>query len=58
MKTEVTKDMREQFDSDLMNKMKEDPNYMIEKDGVEFYLAKDHGFCWGGECPRLQHSIV
>ena len=48
VKADVTKDMREQFDSDLMNKMKEDPNYMIEKDGVEFYLAKDHGFCWGG----------
>eukprot|EP00536_Pseudo-nitzschia_multiseries_P015112 jgi/Psemu1/216887/e_gw1.822.4.1 len=29
--------------------MKENPNYMIEKDGVEFYLAKDHGFCWGVE---------
>lgn len=48
VKADVTESMREQFDSDLMNEMKDDPNYSIEKDGVEFYLAKDHGFCWGG----------
>ena len=49
VKAEVTQDMREQFDSNLMNEMKQNPNYMLEKDGVEFYLAKDHGFCWGGK---------
>lgn len=49
VKAGVAEDMREQFDSQMMNQMKEDPNYMLEKDGVEFYLAKDHGFCWGGE---------
>ena len=49
VKAEVALDMRDQFDSEMMNLMKEDPNYMMEKDGVEFYLAKDHGFCWGGE---------
>jgi len=47
VKAQVTQDMQDQFDSTLMNEMKESPNYMIEKDGVEFYLAKDHGFCWG-----------
>ncbi len=49
VKAEVAEDMRQQFDSSLMNEMKENPNYMMEKDGVEFYLAKDHGFCWGGK---------
>ncbi|VEU43050.1 unnamed protein product [Pseudo-nitzschia multistriata] len=59
VKAEVTQDMKEQFDSDLMNKMKENPNYMIEKDGVEFYLAKDHGFCWGVERSiNLAYSAV
>jgi len=59
VKEEVTNDMRRQFDSDLMNQMKENPNYMLEKDGVEFYLAKDHGFCWGGKfqcCQRARNS--
>ena len=49
VKAEVTQDMKDQFDSEMMNKMKDDPNYMMEKEGVEFYLAKDHGFCWGGK---------
>lgn len=59
VKEEVTQDMRLQFDSELMNEMKEDPNYMLEKDGVEFYLAKDHGFCWGVERSiNLAYSAV
>ena len=58
VKEEVTKDMRVQFDSELMNAMKEDPNYMMEKDGVEFYLAKDHGFCWGGKYPMQLLACV
>mmetsp|Transcript_6450 Transcript_6450/g.15959 ORF Transcript_6450/g.15959 Transcript_6450/m.15959 type:complete len:521 (+) Transcript_6450:146-1708(+) len=59
VKAEVSADMKKQFDSDLMNQMKEDPNYKIEKDGVEFYLAKDHGFCWGVERSiNLAYSAV
>lgn len=49
VKAEVTGDIRKQFDSELMNRMKDSPNYRMEKDGIEFYLAKDHGFCWGGQ---------
>jgi len=59
VKAEVALDMRDQFDSEMMNLMKEDPNYMMEKDGVEFYLAKDHGFCWGVERSiNLAYSAV
>jgi len=49
VKAGVTQSMKEQFQSDFMNKMKDSPNYMLEKDGVEFFLAKEHGFCWGVE---------
>jgi len=49
VKKDVTQAMKDQFESDIMNQMKDSPNYMLEKDGVELYLAKDHGFCWGGE---------
>lgn len=59
VKKEVEQDMRQQFDSSMMNQMKENPNYMLEKDGVEFYLAKDHGFCWGVERSiNLAYSAV
>ena len=59
VKAEVTEDMKQQFDSELMNEMKENPNYKIEKDGVEFFLAKDHGFCWGVERSiNLAYSAV
>jgi len=59
VKAEVEKDMRSQFDSDMMNQMKEDPNFMMERDGCEFYLAKDHGFCWGVERSiNLAYSAV
>eukprot|EP00592_Proboscia_alata_P006696 CAMPEP_0194353222 /NCGR_PEP_ID=MMETSP0174-20130528/1557_1 /TAXON_ID=216777 /ORGANISM="Proboscia alata, Strain PI-D3" /LENGTH=508 /DNA_ID=CAMNT_0039121667 /DNA_START=145 /DNA_END=1671 /DNA_ORIENTATION=+ len=59
VKSEVTAAMRVQFDSEMMNKMKESPNYMLEKDGIEFYLAKDHGFCWGVERSiNLAYSAV
>lgn len=53
VKAQVTEDMKKQFDSDLMVQMKESPNYMMEKDGIEFYLAKEYGFCWGGEKNKL-----
>lgn len=49
VKKEVAASMRVQFDSELMNKLKESPNYMLEKEGLEIFLAKDHGFCWGGK---------
>lgn len=59
VKAEVTADMKRQFDSDMMNEMKENPNYKIERDGVEFFLAKDHGFCWGVERSiNLAYSAV
>ena len=59
VKAEVTEDMRQQFDSEMMNEMKDTPNYMVERDGVEFFLAKDHGFCWGVERSiNLAYSAV
>lgn len=59
VKAEVTEDMKQQFDSKLMNEMKENPNFKVEKDGVEFFLAKDHGFCWGVERSiNLAYSAV
>lgn len=59
VKADVTEDMRRQFDSELMTAMKDTPNYMVERDGVEFYLAKDHGFCWGVERSiNLAYSAV
>lgn len=59
VKKEVTQSMRDQFDSDMMNQMKETPNFKLEKDGAEFYLAKDHGFCWGVERSiNLAYSAV
>jgi len=59
VKRDVTEAMKEQFDSDLMNEMKETPNFMLVKDGVELYLAKDHGFCWGVERSiNLAYSAV
>jgi len=59
VKGSVEQDMREQFDSQLMNQMKDDPNYMMRKDGIEFFLAKDHGFCWGVERSiNLAYSAV
>jgi len=59
VKRDVTDAMKEQFDSDLMNEMKETTNFMLEKEGVELYLAKDHGFCWGVERSiNLAYSAV
>merc|ERR1711935_1249082 len=51
--------MKQQFDSKLMNEMKENPNFRVQKEGVEFFLAKDHGFCWGVERSiNLAYSAV
>lgn len=59
VKAEVTEDMKQQFDSKLMNEMKENPNFKVQKEGVEFFLAKDHGFCWGVERSiNLAYSAV
>jgi len=44
----VESDVQEQYQSALVNDMKS-ANYVIEKDGVKVYLAKDFGFCWGVE---------
>lgn len=40
--------MEEQYQSDLVKEMRSS-NYVIQKDGVKVYLAKDFGFCWGVE---------
>lgn len=59
VKTEVAKSMSDQFDSKLMEEIKDTPNYVLEKDSVVFYLAKDHGFCWGVERSiNLAYSAV
>mmetsp|Transcript_174 Transcript_174/g.225 ORF Transcript_174/g.225 Transcript_174/m.225 type:complete len:466 (-) Transcript_174:318-1715(-) len=40
--------MENQFQSSVVGGLKES-NYVMEKDGVKVYLAKDFGFCWGVE---------
>lgn len=49
---EVREDVEEtiqgQYQSSLVDDLKSS-NYVIEKDGVTVYLAKDFGFCWGVE---------
>lgn len=40
--------MAGQFKSELVEEFKEN-NYVIDKEGVKVYLAKDFGFCWGVE---------
>ena len=44
---DVTDAMKGQFDSDFMNEMKETTNFILEKEGLELYLVKYRGFCWG-----------
>ena len=44
----VEKSMQEQFKSPLVDELKSN-NFVLEKDGVKVYLAKDFGFCWGVE---------
>lgn len=50
VRTQVEKDIEDQFQAKLVNDLKES-NYMIENKeaGVKVYLAKDFGFCWGVE---------
>ncbi|CAJ1955159.1 unnamed protein product [Cylindrotheca closterium] len=40
--------INEQYQSSLVDDLKSS-NYVIEKDNVKVYLAKDFGFCWGVE---------
>ncbi|EED92462.1 predicted protein [Thalassiosira pseudonana CCMP1335] len=44
----VEKSMEDQFKSSLVDELKTN-DFVIEKDGVKVYLAKDFGFCWGVE---------
>ena len=44
----VEKSMAEQFKGNVVQELKES-NYIMERDGVKVYLAKDFGFCWGVE---------
>lgn len=48
VKKQVVVDMGEQFNSEMVNDLK-NSNYVMEKDGIVFHLAKDFGFCWGVE---------
>jgi 4-hydroxy-3-methylbut-2-enyl diphosphate reductase len=48
VRDDVEKTMQEQFKSELVDDLKES-NYVIERNGVKVYLAKDFGFCWGVE---------
>ena len=40
--------MESQYKADLVEDLKTS-NYVVEKEGVKMYLAKDFGFCWGVE---------
>lgn len=48
VRNQVESAIQEQYQSPLVNDMKSS-NYLIERDGVKVYLAKDFGFCWGVE---------
>jgi len=44
----VEETMENEYKADLVEDLKSN-NYLLEKDGVKMYLAKDFGFCWGVE---------
>ena len=48
-RNKVEEEMLGTYKADLVEDFKKTTNYMIEKDGVKMYLAKDFGFCWGVE---------
>jgi len=48
VRDEVKKGMDESFNSVLVDDLKE-TEFIMERDGVTVYLAKDFGFCWGVE---------
>lgn len=50
VRPDVEAEMASTYKSDLVESFKtKDSNYMVEKQGVKMYLAKDFGFCWGVE---------
>ena len=48
VRPKVEDTMEAQYKSDLVKDLKTN-NYLVKKDGVKIYLAKDFGFCWGVE---------
>jgi len=44
----VEKSMEEQFKSQLVDELTSN-DFVLERDGVKVFLAKDFGFCWGVE---------
>lgn len=48
VRPKVADTMGEHYTADLVENLKSN-NYMVERDGVTTYLAKDFGFCWGVE---------
>mmetsp|Transcript_14671 Transcript_14671/g.34007 ORF Transcript_14671/g.34007 Transcript_14671/m.34007 type:complete len:470 (-) Transcript_14671:302-1711(-) len=48
VRTSVEETMEQEYKSDLVEDLKSN-NYLLQKDGVKTYLAKDFGFCWGVE---------
>jgi 4-hydroxy-3-methylbut-2-enyl diphosphate reductase len=48
VREKVEANVEEQYTSELVGELKSS-NYVLEKDGVKIYLAKDFGFCWGVE---------
>ena len=48
VRPKIEEKMEEDYTSDLVEDLKSN-NYLVEKEGVKMYLAKDFGFCWGVE---------
>ena len=48
VRPQVEDTMETTYKADLVEDLKTS-NYVVEKDGVKMYLAKDFGFCWGVE---------
>mmetsp|Transcript_20162 Transcript_20162/g.50182 ORF Transcript_20162/g.50182 Transcript_20162/m.50182 type:complete len:460 (+) Transcript_20162:307-1686(+) len=48
VRPKIEEKMEEDYTSELVEDLKSN-NYLVEKDGVKMYLAKDFGFCWGVE---------
>ena len=48
VRPKIEEKMEDDYTSELVEDLKSN-NYLVEKDGVKMYLAKDFGFCWGVE---------
>jgi 4-hydroxy-3-methylbut-2-enyl diphosphate reductase len=48
VRDDVEATMQQQFQSEIVKDFRAS-NFLLEKDGVKVYLAKDFGFCWGVE---------